>query len=81
MRSSLAVLIFLALAACGDESSPTATSLLVPIGPPPQARVDVDRLSFDVGIQSISPPKLWVDYELRIRETAGVRINPPDRSV
>ena len=76
MKRSIATLAVLGLMACGDDSgSPTAPR--TPSGPPPpppQAKVTIDRLDFDVGIASISPPLLSVTYTLRIEETAGVAI-------
>ncbi len=72
MKSSLAVLIFLAFAACGDDSSPTRPSSPAP--PPPQARVEIERVVAEVSIYSIFPPRLIVTYDLRIRETAGVAV-------
>ena len=75
MRSSFAVLIFLAFAACGDDSSPTRpSSPALPPPPPPQARVEIERVDAEVDIYSFFPPRLSVEYDLRIRETAGVAV-------
>ena len=72
---SFAILMLLSIVACGDDS-PTRPSVSPPAqtGPPPEARVTIERLDFDIGLASIIPPRLYVTFDLRIKETAGVGI-------
>lgn len=67
----LSIVMLLGVGCNGDSGSPTTPT---PAPPPPEAMVTMERLRAVVGVVSITPPRLFVTFRLRIRETAGVGI-------
>ena len=74
---SFAILMLLSIVACGDDASPTGPSTsLSPstTGPLPEAMVTITWKKRDVGWVSYFERRFYVQYALRIEETAGVGI-------